>query len=428
MRSRVPAIGGLLVIGVLASLLAASADSASARESARTTASLAQRSLVGTTVHSELFGMHVLGVQNPSWWPTIPFGSLRLWDNNTAWLNIETRRGTFHWAALDAAVARSRSQRVNDIVMVLAGTPAWASSTPNAAALPKRGASGVPKDFAYWDEWVTAVVTRYKGRITAYQTWNEANLSTFWTGTPAQLAVLTKRAHDIIKAIDPAATIVAPSTGSRLAKPFVRFYPAFLRELRARNWPVDVFTVHAYPASVGSPQDRAVLIRRWKSMLAAAGAPQRPLWDTEENYGLAGPGPSNPDRDIEGTQAADWTARTYLDALRLGISRVYWYAWAPKGDLLGIQMNRGTPAARALRTLQNWIVSATFSGCTGTAVVTCTFTSPDGGDMRIMWSEGAPVAVPTPKGYAQKCTLLGPCAPSNGTGTMRLAGPVLLRN
>ena len=293
-------------------------------------------SLKGTTIERSLFGMHVFNLQDGVF-PTVPVGSIRLWDNQTTWSSIETAPDVFDWTKLDSAVNTARGNGVTDILMVLAGTPAWATDNPasGGAAGVMPGAAGMPKDLADWDDWVRQVATRYKGKITAYQPWNEANLVTFSTGTPKQMAQLTKHAYDIIKSIDPTATVVAPSTGTRLGGPFKRFYPAFLRELKALGWPVDVWAAHTYPASLGTPVERAALARTYLAVLAAEGAPDLPVWDTENNFGLAGPGTENPDQDIVDRRAADWTARTYLDALRLGISRVYWYAWGPENDLVG---------------------------------------------------------------------------------------------
>ena len=298
--------------------------------------------------------------------------------------------------------------------MVLAGTPAWATDDPAsgglAGVLP--GAAGMPKDLADWDDWVRQVATRYKGKITAYQPWNEANLVTFSTGTPQEMAQLTKRAYDIIKSIDPNATVVAPSTGTRLGGPFKRFYPAYLRELKALGWPVDVWAAHTYPASLGTPVERAGLARVYQSVLAAEGAPDLPIWDTENNFGLAGPGAENPDQDIVGKRAADWTARTYLDSLRLGISRVYWYAWGPENDLVGIQMNTGSPAAQAYTTLQDWIVGADLQRVlAGHAATTSPAGSPRTGKaFRIVYPERGREAFKT-KGFSQVCSLDGTCKP-----------------
>ena len=383
------------------------------------------KSLAGTTVDRTLFGMHVLGVQGGTW-PSIPIGSLRLWDSGTTWSQVEKKRGVFDWTALDTAVATAQKNGVNDILMVMAGTPAWASSDPSSGGVAgvEPGGAGAPSDLAYWDEWVTALATRYKGKITSYQPWNEANLSTFSTMTPAQMADLTKHAYDIVKKIDPKALIVAPSTGTRLKPAFLRFYPKFLAELKARSWPVDVFSAHTYPASLGTPVESAVLARLWKSVLAQAGAPDLPLWDTEANFGLKGPGNANPDQDINGPQAGQWAARAYLDALRLNVSRVYWYAWAPDGDLLGIQMNKGSVASKALATLQDWIVGATYKGCVGANRVKCTFVK-DGVKNKIVWSERGTAAFVT-RGFTQACDLNGACAPITKK-KLRLAGPVLLK-
>jgi polysaccharide biosynthesis protein PslG len=381
--------------------------------------------LVGSVVQPTLFGMHVFNLQNGVF-PTVPVGSVRLWDTQTTWSSVETAQNVFNWSKLDGAVDTARKNGVNDILMVLAGTPSWATDDPSsgglAGVLP--GAAGMPKDLADWDDWVRQVATRYKGRITAYQPWNEANLTTFSTGSPKEMAELTKRAYDIIKSVDPAATVVAPSTGTRLGGPFKKFYPAYLAELKARNWPVDVFAAHTYPASLGTPVDRAVLAKSWTAALKAAGAPDLPLWDTENNFGLAGPGPSNPDQDINGSRAASWTARTYLDALRLGISRVYWYSWGPDLDLVGIQMNTGSPAAVAYKTLQDWIVGATFNGCRGGNKVKCTFTKA-GATSRIVWAERGRAVFPT-KGFSQVCSLDGTCKATSGK-KIRVVGPVQLR-
>jgi hypothetical protein len=404
---------------LLASLV--SAPIATAKPSAQPGAPIAK----GTVIPASLFGMHVYNAEQGNW-PNVPVGSLRLWDNQTAWANIETTQGAFNWTALDTSVATAKKNGVNDILMVLAGTPAWATDDSSPTALPVPGAAGMPRNLAWWDNWVTQVVTRYKGKITSYQPWNEANLSTFSTATPDEMADLTKRAYDIIKAIDPAATVVAPSTGTRLGGPFMKFYPAFLAGLKARGWPVDVWAAHTYPASLGTPVDRAGLAAKWIAVLRSSGAPNLPLWDTENNFGLKGPGPLNPDVDLEGAKAGDWVARTYLDSLRLGISRVYWYRWEPYNDLWGIQMNTGTPGAEAFGTLQDWIVGATYRGCTQKAAqVNCSFTKAGKAFSIVYTSNGRIANFKLPRSFAKVCELNGVCTPLNAN-KVRTNGPVLL--
>lgn len=384
------------------------------------------KNLKGTVIDDSLFGLHVKDAQLGVW-PNIEFGSIRLWDNGTAWTNIETSQGVFDWTNLDNAVTIANQNGMSDILMVLSGTPAWATNQRNPLALPAPDASGVPANMADWDNWVRAVATRYKEKIKIYQPWNEANLSTFYTGTPAQMADMTKRAYDIIKSIDPGATVVAPSTGTRLGGPFKKFYPAFLKELKARNWPVDVWAAHTYPASLGNTNDRQELANKWIDMLKVAKAPNLPLWDTENNYGLGGPGPENPEQDIDGAKAANWTAMTYLDAIRLGISRVYMYQWGPFNDLWGIQYNETAPGAQAMDTLQEWIVGTTYRGCKESKrKVTCNFSTKDGIN-QVVYSETGRKTFTAKKQYKQMCQLDGTCKPIPANGKVRTQGPMLLK-
>ncbi len=140
---RLTAIASLTALGVLVSTLLAAPAAQAAPD------------LRGTTVQRDLFGMHVFNVQNGQW-PTVPIGSLRLWDNETTWAQIEPAQDQFNWAKLDAAVANAEKNGVTDILMVLAGTPAWASDDPAsggaAGVLP--GAAGMPKDLHDWNDWV----------------------------------------------------------------------------------------------------------------------------------------------------------------------------------------------------------------------------------------------------------------------------------
>jgi polysaccharide biosynthesis protein PslG len=412
-----------LLIGVATALIASAAVVSPAQAAPK---NQLQR---GTVITPETFGMHVAGAQNGVW-PTIEFGSLRIWDKDTAWSHIEKEPGVFDWTKLDRIVEDAEARGVRDMMMVLAGTPTWASSTPTSEGHPGQfpGEQGMPTDLAFWDRWVEAVVTRYQGRITSYQPWNEANLVTFFNGTPAEMAELTKRTYDIVKRIDPTALVIAPSTGTRLGRPFRTFYPPFLTALAARGWPVDVFTAHTYPAGTGTPVDRQALIAEWKSMLQAAGAPRRPLWDTEINFGLRGPGPT-PKRDYVGAQAQRLAALAYLDALRYGVSRAYWYYWSAAPEpLLGVQMTPGSAAARSVQTLEDWIVGARYQGCRKTTAsrIICNFRK-GGQRQQIVWSESTRRVFTAPRAARQVCNLNNVCKPIKKNRTVRTLGPVLFK-
>ena len=81
-------------------------------------------------------------------------------------------------------------------------------------------------------------------------------------------------------------------------------------------------------------------------------------------------------------------------------------------DLVGIQMNAGSPAAKAYATLQDWIVGATFNGCSGAAKVTCRF-SKDGTKFTVVWPEKGAKTFATAKAR-EICSLDGTCTAVKG--------------
>ena len=302
------------------------------------------------------FGLHVPQLADGVV-PTVSYGSVRLWDAGVSWGQVEQRRGQYWWVGLDHAVQAANAQNAQ-ILYVLGSTPTWAASDRSQGTYPNRGAASNPRYLSDWRRWVTAVVTRYGPSIEAYQIWNEANLATFWQGTPRQLARLTLEAQRIIRRLDPTAEVVAASSTVRLRSAFDRFFPAYLRELRRVGWPVDVFAIHTYGPSTATPALRATYVRLARAELRDARAPSRPLWDTEVNYGIKGPGSRYPDKDIGGTKAAIYVSQTYLDSVRLGLARTYWYSWSPRKNLLGITMNTGYPGATAYQATHGWLADA----------------------------------------------------------------------
>ena len=91
-------------------------------------------------------------------------------------------------------------------------------------------------------------------------------------------------------------------------------------------------------------------------------------------------------------------------------------------DLVGIQMNAGSPAATAVTTLQDWIVGSTFNGCTGGNKVTCRFTK-DGKKQQVVWAERGSASFKT-TGFSKVCKLNGTCKPAKKFANV--AGPTLL--
>jgi len=354
------------------------------------------------------FGLHVPGIANGET-PQSRYGTVRLWDSGVAWGQVQQGRNKFWWNGMDAAISNANNQKVQ-IVYVLGGTPTWAASNVNQGTYPNRGAASVPS-MRDWRAWVNAVTKRYGDSIDAYQIWNEANLTEYWAGSPRQMALLTREARKIIKRNDPTAKVISASSTVRLQSAYKRFFPAYMKELRKMGWPVDAISVHTYPESTGTPETRVNYIKQVKADMRKARVPgSKELWDTEVNYGLAGPGPRFKKRNINPTTGAAWVAQTYLDNLLHGVDRAYWYFWFNNSPILGIQMNNGLPAATAFNTVAGWLENAYYS-CNEGRVNVCNL-----GDnvnvKTVAWATRGTGTYTVPQGVTTQCDALNQCRPA----------------
>jgi hypothetical protein len=83
-------------------------------------------------------------------------------------------------------------------------------------------------------------------------------------------------------------------------------------------------------------------------------------------------------------------ARTYIDAMRLGVPRVVWYGW--DYHLFGIDMidpatGAQTESGVAFHTVQDWMVGKTWLGCkVKKSVRSCKLQGPDGSRTTIVYA------------------------------------------
>ena len=349
-------------------------------------------------VGRDLFGIHAPadwfsdvasgteGPTNPATIPTVPVGYLRLWDTETTWRDLEPTKGTFVWRKLSKQIETAQVLNAK-VMMVLGGTPAWAGNG---------NATDNPKNIADWSDYVHAVACKYGPAINSYEVWNEANLQTFYSGTPAQMADLTAAAFKEIRACNPNALVVAANTTSRATGSFGTFFPAYLEELKARNWPADAYSVHSYPTASGGADDRIRGIGQFRTMLALSGAPFTTVFDSETNYGLAGLGEGKV--DINGDKAMALLSRTYIDSVRYGFGSTFWYVWTKSPDAkFGIQL---TPAnadeQQAWRQTYDWLIGAQLQRCATPkdGLVVCQF-SKGAENFSLVWYGDAADASPS---------------------------------
>lgn len=321
----------------------------------------------GDRTNRALFGIHapahwnydeidkVDGPVDPATIPTVPYGYVRLWDTETTWRDIEPTKGNFVWRKLEKQIQVAQ-QKDAHVMLVLGGTPGWANGGG--------GPQNPPTSIDDWSRYVCEVAKHFGGSIAAYEVWNEANLTTFWTGSAAQMADLTKAAFDAIRGCaGSGALVVAANTTSRADGSFGTFFPTYLQELKARGWPVNAYSVHSYPKAAGGNGARIAGISQFRTMLALAGAPFTTVFDTEVNYGMAGLGAGK--EAIVGEEAGALLSRTYIDSVRYGFGSTFWYVWTPAEDpKMGIQLTPGaTSEQQAWNKTYDWLVGAQFHAC-----------------------------------------------------------------
>jgi hypothetical protein len=317
-----------------------------------------------THVTSAFFGMHVL---HPALgWPMVPVGTYRIWDNQTTWRDLEPTRGTWNWTQLDSVVdgAQARSASVE---LVLGQTPAWASSLPRQRGLYGAGATAPPMRMSDWTTYVRTVASRYRGRIEAYEIWNEPNWQGEYYGSPQRLAALTSAAARAIKSVDPQALVVSPSFV--VSDTFDNVWLSrFLSSGGADS--TDVIAIHGYPAKGGAPEQALQYMTDVFKLLDRHHVRQ-PVWDTEYNLRRTGRGP------LAAQVGGLLLARSYLLAASYGIARLYWYAWGDR-NFGAVEMatahRHPTAAARDYVEVRRWLLGSTSRGCEHKGTVwTCTF-------------------------------------------------------
>lgn len=143
------------------------------------------------------------------------------------WRDIEgIVKGAQDWYRPDYIVNEAEKAGLK-ILARLDQPPAWAMGLAEGERLLNRP----PLDLADYGDFCGLMAERYRGRIAAYQVWNEPNLSREWgdeSPDPVHYTAMLKVCYEAIKAADPEAIVIsaglAPtSTMPPLAMPDVDF-------------------------------------------------------------------------------------------------------------------------------------------------------------------------------------------------------------
>ncbi|HVH89025.1 MAG TPA: glycosyl hydrolase [Terriglobales bacterium] len=338
-----------------------------------------------TAVSAEYFGMHVHDISN---WPSVSFGSLRLWDAGVTWPSLEPAPGQWNFVNLDAIISKCAQNNV-DVSMVLGLSPQWASARPTEPSAYQPGNAAEPGNIQDWRDFVQAVATRYKGRIHNYEIWNEPNDPTFFSGTPAKMLELATEAYKILKQVDPSVTVLSPAATEQGGLSWLDQYLGI-----GGGNVADVIAYHLY-VHPNPPENMLALLTQVKAIMAQHSQSSKPVWDTETGW-------HSPSTFTQADEAS-FVVRSYLLAGSAGVSRFYWYAWDDR-DWVTLQLTNTDgslrPSAQAFAIVRGWMLNSSPPQCSSdsSGTWTCALTQASV-TSHVVWNQNGTATFAVPQGW-----------------------------
>ena len=223
----------------------------------------------------------------------------------------------------DRCVNLARAQGM-EVLATLMWTPDWANRGRGATMPPTR-----MRDFARFARWAAR---HFRGRVAAWEIWNEPEGPNFWRGTPARYARMLRAAYPAIKAGDPRAKVVFG--GNSDASP--RWLAAAYRA--GAKGAFDVMASHPYWGDA-APDDAWLLMHATQlhALMARHGDGAKPIWFTEFGWSVHEDRPELPpwQRGVTADeQAAYLTSAVGLITARYPyVEKAFWYKDAARpGD------------------------------------------------------------------------------------------------
>jgi hypothetical protein len=194
------------------------------------------------------------------------------------WTNLEQAgRGKFNrWLVDQASSVLNQAQARGIKVLVVIGmTPGWANGSKDPAVPPND-----PGHFALMARWAAK---QFRGRVAAWEIWNEPNSEKFWAADAARYAALVRAAYPAFKAGDPKATVVVGSTVYNDDKWLAEAYDAGMGGY------FDAISTHPYMGPLNAPPEllddghkwRMDHVRAVRELMVARGDEAKPIWFTE---------------------------------------------------------------------------------------------------------------------------------------------------
>jgi Tol biopolymer transport system component/GH35 family endo-1,4-beta-xylanase len=146
------------------------------------------------------YGVNMADLSNAFLIQDIGFNYIKGYIN---WGTIEPEPGVYRWVDPDSLLRVAEGAGAQ-VLFRIQGTPIWARPENSSFTHP-------PPDLADFERFMRTMAARYRGRVAAYEIWNEPNLDYEWghrLPNPAEYTALLKTAYTAIKAEDPLALVI----------------------------------------------------------------------------------------------------------------------------------------------------------------------------------------------------------------------------
>jgi hypothetical protein len=166
------------------------------------------------------------------------FGWVRLW---AWWQVLEPQQNQYNFAYLDSQVSSALAAGLQ-IDLVVASIPSWANGSPANCGLIGAQCATPPTSTAFYSNFMTTLVGRYRGQVGYYEVWNEPDYVGFWNGAFSKyITDILENGANAVHATDATAKVVGPTTLNKIND--------FEAAVNAACHSIDVLSAHFYPSS-----------------------------------------------------------------------------------------------------------------------------------------------------------------------------------
>ncbi|GMO64601.1 MAG: hypothetical protein Ta2A_12270 [Treponemataceae bacterium] len=225
--------------------------------------------------------------------------------NDFRWSRVEPQQGVWDFSRYDRMVEDNIASG-RKMLSTLGFDTRWLHKNGN------REDYISPEELPYFLDYVEKVVTRYKGKVDAWEIWNEPNVSVrFWKGPAKDFYALSKATAKKIRECDPNAKIIAGS--------FFRVPTVFIKNMFASGALDDIDGIAFHPYAI-TPKGALALYDTFAALMRKQGYTGE-IWVTEVGYPTGGIYPSRVREKKFGAYIHD----TLTGLAQRGARTIFWY-------------------------------------------------------------------------------------------------------